>query len=216
MTRQAIMLAGEELMGWRGIEAVSVRDINEKAQQKNTSAIRYYFTNKQGLLQAILDYRMVPLDEKRRQRLDHLKSTKEPQDISLMDLVKIQLLPLAEAVLCDISWRNYILLLAQVVSAHGVAYESLWREKYDKTSVEIIQAMRLCSAEQVSTSLWQQRIQDMITFCIGSLCERCYKMNNPKPALLLDDASYLQHLVSTACAMLVVATPLPDLDKGKI
>lgn len=206
------MLAGEELMGWRGIEAVSVRDINDKAKQKNTSAIRYYFTNKQGLLQAILDYRMVPLDEKRRLRLDQITAQKGSHNITLEDLVNVQLLPLAESVLNDINWRNYILLLAQVVSAHGVAYESLWRDKYDKTSFEIIQAMRQYAKDKPSTDLWQQRVQDMITFCIGSLCERCYRMNNTKQSLLLDDASYLQHLVSTACAMLMV--PSLQLDNS--
>ena len=206
-TRETLLLAGEELMGWRGIDATSVRDINQKAKQKNTSAIRYYFANKQGLLQAILDRRMVPLDELRRERLDQLIASKGENQLTLEDLVRVQVLPLAEAVLKDAEWQNYVLLLAQIVSAHGEKFQELWRDKYDKTSTDIIRAMR-AHMDAPENDLWQQRVGDMITYCLGSLCERTYLLGRPGTKPMLNDERYLTHLVATATAILSV----PNLD----
>lgn len=203
-TREALLLAGEELMGWKGIEATSVRDINQKAKQKNTSAIGYYFQKKEGLLQAILDRRMVPLDEERRKRWDEIKSAKGAKDLSLRDLVEVQVLPLAEAVLAEPAWRNYVLLLAQLVSAHGAPYQHLWRDKYDKTSGEIIAAMRN-HMPATEDDLWRQRVSDMITFSIGSLCERTYVLGRSGTPPTLSDEHYLSHLVRTATAILSVS-----------
>ncbi|MDF1847902.1 MAG: TetR family transcriptional regulator [Parvibaculaceae bacterium] len=203
-TREALLLAGEELMGWKGIEATSVRDINQKAKQKNTSAIGYYFQNKEGLLQAILDRRMVPLDDERRRRWDALTAEKGAKGLTLRDLVEIQVLPLAEAVLAEPAWRNYVLLLAQLVSAHGAPYQHLWRDKYDKTSGEIIAAMR----DHMPTpddALWRQQVSDMITFSIGSLCERTYALGPSGKTPELSDTHYLSHLVLTATAILSVS-----------
>lgn len=197
-------------MGWRGIEATSVRDINQKAKQKNTSAIRYYFKNKEGLLQAILDRRMVPLDDERRARWDQIKSSKGmkgAKNLTLQDLVRVQILPLAEAVLSEPAWRNYVLLLAQLVSAHGAPYRHLWRDRYDKTSGHIIASMRDHIAP-TDDDVWRQRVSDMITFSIGSLCERTFLLGRSETKLMLDDERYLTHLVATATAILSV----PDLD----
>ncbi len=203
-TREALLLAGEELMGWKGIEATSVRDINQKAKQKNTSAIGYYFQNKEGLLQAILDRRMVPLDEERRRRWDEIKRAKGAKHLILKDLVDVQVLPLAEAVLAEPAWRNYVLLLAQLVSAHGALYQHLWRDRYDKTSGEIITAMRDHMAT-TDDELWRQRVSDMITFSIGSLCERTYVLGRGRKVPELSDETYLSHLVRTATAILSVS-----------
>jgi len=200
-TQEMLLLAGEELMGWKGIEAISVRDINAKAEQKNTSAIRYYFQNKHGLLQAILDHRMVHLDGLRQAALDELRAQKNDHEIGLDDLIRAQVLPLAEAVLADPAWQNYVLLLSQIVSAQGAAYEALWHEKYDQHSVALIKLMR-SKVSKLDDALWQQRVHDMITFCIGSLCERTYKMRASPKDPALEDERYLKHLVSTATLML--------------
>ena len=197
------MLAGEELMGWKGIEATSVRDINQKAKQRNTSAIRYYFKNKEGLLQAILDRRMVPLDEERLTRWNEMKKSKGAKNLTLQDLVRVQVLPLAEAVLNDAEWRNYVLLLSQLVSAQGLAYQKLWRDRYDKTSGDIIAAMRDHMAV-TDDEVWRQQVGDMITFSIGSLCERTYVLGRRGKNPGLSDERYLSHLVLTATAILSV------------
>ena len=194
-------------MGWKGIEATSVRDINQKAKQKNTSAIGYYFQNKEGLLQAILDRRMVPLDEERRKRWDAVKLAKGAKNLTLQDLVDVQVLPLAEAVLADPAWRNYVLLLAQLVSAHGAPYQHLWRDRYDKTSGDIFAAMRDHMAA-TGDDIWRQRVSDMITFSIGSLCERTYVIGRRRKAPTLSDDRYLSNLVQTATAILLVPDQL--------
>lgn len=209
-TREALLLAGEELMGWRGIEAVSVRDINARAGQKNTSAIRYHFDNKEGLLEAILDDRMVHLDRLRADALAGLltqgtASTKKTTP-PVAELVRVLILPLAHMVIVHEPWQNYILLLAQIVSAQGASYQPLWHGKHDGTAVAIIQ---LCRTQQpdLDPVHWEQRVRDMMTFTIGSLCERVYTARQAGRDRRLTDEQYLAHLLGMATLMLT-APPL--------
>jgi TetR/AcrR family transcriptional regulator, regulator of cefoperazone and chloramphenicol sensitivity len=208
-TREHLLLAGEELMAWRGIEAVSIRDINQKAAQKNTSAIRYHFANKRGLLEAILERRSTTLNKSRHECFDHLMSSKTPSDITLEDLIAAQFLPLAEVVLKFPEWQNYVLLLAQVMSVQAAAYEDLWRDKTDQTSLKIIDAMRTHVIE-IDDALWRQRVRDAVTFYLRSLCERTFDMRNSDRAPSLTDDRYLAHLLSTIAVILSAPAPEPE------
>ena len=54
-TRKRIIDTAENLFAERGVDNTSLLDISKAAQQKNRSALQYHFTNKQGLLDAVLD-----------------------------------------------------------------------------------------------------------------------------------------------------------------
>ena len=60
-----IILAAERLFGDKGIDAVSLRQINIAAGQKNSSATHYHFGNKETLINAIYDYRMASVNRRR-------------------------------------------------------------------------------------------------------------------------------------------------------
>ncbi|CAH0990504.1 hypothetical protein SIN8267_00596 [Sinobacterium norvegicum] len=64
-TKVRIVLEAEKLFSVEGIEAVSMRRISAQAGQKNNSALQYHFGGKDKLLEAILAYRMTPLNDKR-------------------------------------------------------------------------------------------------------------------------------------------------------
>ncbi|MDG1463243.1 MAG: TetR family transcriptional regulator, partial [Gammaproteobacteria bacterium] len=64
-TRLQIILAAERLFGEQGIDAVSLRQINVAAGQKNSSATHYHFGNKETLVAAIYEYRMQNVNERR-------------------------------------------------------------------------------------------------------------------------------------------------------
>ena len=54
-TREQLIAAAETLFAERGIEGVSLREINAAAGQRNASSIQYHFGNRDGLLAAVID-----------------------------------------------------------------------------------------------------------------------------------------------------------------
>jgi AcrR family transcriptional regulator len=53
-TRQRILRAAEELFASRGIDGVSLREINRAAGGANAGAVQYYFGDREGLVVAVL------------------------------------------------------------------------------------------------------------------------------------------------------------------
>ena len=53
-TRAQLIRAAERLFAERGVEAVSLREINRGADQRNATALQYHFEDRDGLVRAIL------------------------------------------------------------------------------------------------------------------------------------------------------------------
>ncbi len=60
-----LILAAERLFAERGIEGVSLRQVNQAANQKNISAAHYHFGSRDGLVEAVLMFRLPQLDRRR-------------------------------------------------------------------------------------------------------------------------------------------------------
>jgi AcrR family transcriptional regulator len=91
-TRARLLEAAERLFAERGIAGVSLREIGVAAGQRNNSAIQYHFASKQGLVLALCERRMRPVNARRLAMLRAL-----PAD-DVRGLVEAFVLPLAEAV----------------------------------------------------------------------------------------------------------------------
>ncbi|MFD0689643.1 TetR/AcrR family transcriptional regulator [Actinomadura fibrosa] len=65
-SKAQIILAAERLFARHGIEGVSLRQIGAEAGNGNKSAVQYHFGTKDSLLQAIFEYRLPGLYERRR------------------------------------------------------------------------------------------------------------------------------------------------------
>ncbi|MEQ9228939.1 MAG: helix-turn-helix domain-containing protein [Parvibaculum sp.] len=80
-TRTRLMSAAEQLFGERGLHAVTLKDINAAAGQRNESALHYHFGSKQRLVQAILDARVGAIDKRRAERIEALLETGGADDL---------------------------------------------------------------------------------------------------------------------------------------
>ena len=67
--RIRILEAAERLFAEFGIEGVSLRQIAAAAGQRNTSAVAYHFGSKPGLVAALYEWRMTPINARRLQLL---------------------------------------------------------------------------------------------------------------------------------------------------
>ena len=114
-TRHHLILAGEKLFAQHGIDAVSLRQVNVAAGQKNSSASHYHFGSKEGLVRAVYDFRMARVNHRREELLDGLDGS--PDGISVRDLAEAIILPIVDEIFADDEeGQHYIGFLAQATS----------------------------------------------------------------------------------------------------
>ena len=68
-TKTKILNAAEHLFGQRGFDATSLRDITAEAGV-NLAAVNYHFQSKESLIDALIERRLAPINQKRLAMLD--------------------------------------------------------------------------------------------------------------------------------------------------
>jgi AcrR family transcriptional regulator len=89
-TKEQIVRTAERLFAGRGVDGVSLRQIGAAAGNGNNSAVQYHFGSKHQLVQAIFEYRLPDLQERRR----ILTAARRPDD--LRSWVECYVLPILE------------------------------------------------------------------------------------------------------------------------
>jgi AcrR family transcriptional regulator len=134
----ALILAAERLFAERGVEGVSLRQVNQAANQKNTAAAHYHFGSRDGLVHAVLMYRLRDLD---RRRGELLARRAAPKDLRFY--LEAFIVPLSEELRPREAGNFYIRFIQQYekyrgdyefvrqISPHGVEiYDGLERLLY--------------------------------------------------------------------------------------
>ena len=91
--RDRILLAAEQLIAERGVD-VPFREIAAGAGQRNNSAVHYHFGSREGLIEAVLELRTAPQEERRLQLLAELEEHGRGDDLGA--LVETLVRPLCE------------------------------------------------------------------------------------------------------------------------
>ena len=104
----ALILAAERLFAERGIEAVPLRQVNQAAKQRNMSAAHYHFGSREGLVQAVLSYRLPDLDRRRGAILDERSQMRD-----LRFYLEAFVLPLTEELIPRETGNFYIRFMQQ-------------------------------------------------------------------------------------------------------
>lgn len=73
-TKQNLILSALELFANQGIDAVSMRTINQAAGTRNASAVHYHFGSKLGIIEAIIEFVLGQLDAHRVDNLAKLEA----------------------------------------------------------------------------------------------------------------------------------------------
>jgi AcrR family transcriptional regulator len=125
-TRTRLLLKAEELFAERGIDAVSLREINRLAGQNNTSALHYHFGTREALIEAIFAFRMGPIDAQRHQMLDNMGT-----HINLRDLVAVILRPLAALLYESSGVNHYNRFVSEATRSRSLNINAMVGGKYD-------------------------------------------------------------------------------------
>lgn len=110
-TRELLVSTALQLFAERGIDGVSLAEINRAAGQRNATATHYHFGGKVGLVQAIFDKHRVRVNRIRETRLAAL-----PEQASPAQVVAVLIVPLAEQVRDADGGVHYLQFLAQLMN----------------------------------------------------------------------------------------------------
>jgi len=91
-TRQRLLDHAERLFADRGIPTTSVRDI-VAAARANLGAITYHFGSKDALVRAVIERRLLPLNEERARLLDAAEAEAAPDPPALEAILRAVLAP---------------------------------------------------------------------------------------------------------------------------
>lgn len=112
-TRDRLIAAGEQLFAERGIDAVSLREINAAAGQRNTTALQYHFGSREGLLAAVIAKHHARVEIARHALLDEYEAG-ERGDLRVLAAALVR--PAAAKLADPDGGRPYLRILAQLVN----------------------------------------------------------------------------------------------------
>ena len=96
--RTRLILAGEVVFAEAGMHGASLREIASKANQGNHFAVQYHFGTREGLVDAIFDYRMTQMEQSRGRMLAAAEAAGRLKDArTLIDVVLLPQLDLQDA-----------------------------------------------------------------------------------------------------------------------
>jgi AcrR family transcriptional regulator len=113
-TKTIMILAAERRFALHGLEGTSLRQIALDSDQRNESAAHYHFGSREGLIRAILNYRIPRINERREKWLNGQNAVPE---VSRQNLIASAVIyPMAEEIFAN--WRDcyWVRFISQLFS----------------------------------------------------------------------------------------------------
>ena len=141
-TRTRLLLAAERLFALHGPAGTSSRAIMAEAEQKNASAINYYFPTRDALIDAICLLRMEPIDRGRLQRIARYLADRPAPAERLRALIAILCEP-GIAPIYEAKGKSYFRrFLAQAVNSPSSNFYSIVRDRFDTSLRQLAPLIR--------------------------------------------------------------------------
>ena len=137
-----MILVAERMFAELGIYAVSLRQINIEADQRNGSALHYHFGSREGLLSSIFECRMEPINNYRLEMLEDLKDAAAPELPDLRSLLQAMLIPVSRHLAEPGKVTYYSRFMSQTASTFSHNTREFMDNKHDSGSREIRRLVR--------------------------------------------------------------------------
>jgi len=210
-TRQQLILAAEQLFAESGIDAVSLRQINVAAGQKNSSAAHYHFGSKDALILSIYQNRMKHVNERRLAALDILEQTGEQADIRQLIVAIVN--PIVEEIDADMSGRNYIRFMAQAIGHPQLDLIELWRQEHSGGLARALELLR-AALPDIPDIVFGQRFGLAFEQIVHSLADREKLRKSTQKKFEVDSALFVSNLID--CIAGAMATPVSESTRGEL
>lgn len=211
-TKQKLLEVAERLFALHGIEAVSLRQITLAAGQRNESALQYHFGSRDGLIEAIFEWRMSAIDARRNAMLDALEADGARDD--LRAIVAAIVHPLSESFRQGDETSCYNRFLAGVQRSPGIAVAQFVGGKYDRGAQRAFAWMAGLLAD-LPERLVRQRYVTMLSAVIYGVSDIEQEMNRRQD----DGGSFdveraIENLIDMAAA--AMAAPVSSQTRARL
>ncbi|WP_332773651.1 TetR/AcrR family transcriptional regulator [Phenylobacterium sp.] len=201
-TVDQLLSVAERLFAERGVEQVALTHIVAESGQKNRSAVHYHFGSRAGVLAAVMNRRLAPINARREALIDAL-----PQEAAPLDIVRATIAPLGLAVV-EAPWgADYLSILAQVTFHPRL----LGEQGVDDALLSGIRRTKRRLAQvvpHIATSFVDQRLRWLIDSVVFAMAR--WARDTPKarqtPAAM---AALIEQLAAYGAAGLLAPDPTP-------
>jgi AcrR family transcriptional regulator len=178
-TKEQLILTAERLFAVHGIDAVSLRQISVEAGNANNSAVQYHFGSKDGLIQAIFEYRIPHLTRRRRLLVAEASARGGLDDLRVC--IECYLLPMVEEAEAEDGY--YLMFLAQL-QRYGIGETPFDRlpETYRSTTRDFMRSVAALLTD-IPEPLRGNRVADAMTICLHTSADRQRSRRNGAPVL---------------------------------
>jgi AcrR family transcriptional regulator len=201
-TRDQIVRAAERLLAERGIDGVSLREVNRAANQGNTNAVRYHFGDRDGLVQAILEKHRRDSEPRRHALLDQYE---EAGADDLRGLAAALVLPLAAKLGDPDGGRDYLQIAGQHYTRAASLNELVPDQRANYSSMARWHKLlsQVLPPDDDASTLRSRWRWPAIRFALVELARRAAGPSRG------DDRLFTSHLIDLVTAVLA-ATPSPQ------
>ena len=196
-SRQRLIVAAERLFGERGIDGVSLREINRAAGQKNASGLQYHFGTKADLIAAVFRHRQPEIEARRQAMLKQMKASGGTSD--LRQTLRAMVVPFAEQLDSGGNQRSYVRFVAQLYRHPSIREAEFASAGYRET---YRLAQRLLRAEWPA-DLVKQRLGLLVGHLVHALADLETRVaKRAKPAAPRRIELFVSDLLDTAVGAL--------------
>jgi AcrR family transcriptional regulator len=189
----------ERMYAERGIDGVSLRELGAAAGQLNTGAARYHFGSKVGLVNAVFELRMAPINEHRMRMVDELVDAGAAADVRR--LVEAFVVPLSTALGDRDRPTWYLRFAVQAGSLEGSAPRDTSGQPWT-SGIDRLTTMVLAATSDVPDIVRAARWEMCQSHIARSLAERERQLDQPTPDRWLSREVFLATVIDTAVAIL--------------
>ncbi len=164
-TRERLLNAAEALIADQGYNCTSLRQITQRAEA-NVAAVNYHFKSKHGLVKAMMERRLDPLDRIRLSRLAEIqqKAALEGCKPDLVEVLRGFIEPTLFYLTQNEGGRNFIRIICRVHTEPGGVIKQIFFKTIRPVAVRFFNT--LCAA---LPDLPPQVIFFRMIFCIGAM-----------------------------------------------
>ncbi|MDM4769678.1 TetR/AcrR family transcriptional regulator [Solimonas sp. SE-A11] len=198
-TRAKLVAIAERLFAERGIEGVSLSDINKAAGQRNKNATHYHFGSKQGLLQAILDKHIHGVSARRNQLLDEFEGQGA---VGLPQVVRAFVYPVAEKLFDTDGGHHFIRFQAQLVAMLTLDVHQLHASALKIAPVERLTSALRDATPHLAPPLMRQRAMLATVLLFDGLADHSRMLEQADlPSPQIDTELFIRNLEDCIIAL---------------
>lgn len=190
--------AAEQIVAERGMPTLTFKDVQAAAKQSNKSAAKYHFGSREGLLDAVIEARMSPVNARRHAMLEALESSN--QIATVHELVEALVRPLAVETLCR-DGSHYARFLAQALFDPALA-EIIKKHLQAESYTTILRMLTDRCPAPAEIAEWRAQTVVMLSMTTIAAREAMERTPAQSDAIITD-------LVST-CVAALEASPHPS------